>query len=166
MPVFDELRPTPDRARETLFNWLQPVIEGARCLDLFAGSGALGFEALSRGAAEVTMIENRRELAENLREQARQLQCHSLNIIHGDALQFLAGADTPYDLVFVDPPFSLDLHEKTCQLLLDSGCLQKTALVYLETDGNIPVLPEFEVYKQSKAAAVNFALLRGSQQAP
>ncbi len=112
------------------------------------------------------MVESRRELADNLQEHARQLQCESLNIVHGDALQYLAGVDTLFDVVFIDPPFSLDLHEKICQLLLDSGCLQKTALVYLETDGNIPVLPEFEVYKQSKAAAVNFALLRGSQQAP
>ncbi len=116
-------RPTPDRVRETLFNWLAPVIEKARCLDLFAGTGALGFEALSRGAAEVLCIEKDRQSVETLQDNKKLLQAHEMQIIQMDAMHWLASRAKlqveesaaqsnpflPFDIVFVDPPYAAQL---------------------------------------------------------
>ena len=110
------------------------------------------------------MIENRQAAADKLRQQAVEFGCDTVNVIQTDAFAFLQQPDSSYDLIFVDPPFKLNLYEKVCQLLIDSGCLQKTALVYLESDGNIPVLAEFEIYKQSRAGAVNFVLLKSCEE--
>ena len=110
------------------------------------------------------MVENRREVVDNLRQQAKLLQAENLDVIQNDAMKFLAQAKDKYHVVFIDPPFDLELHEKVCQLLLDTDCLQERALVYLESDGNIPVLSGFDVYKQNRAGAVNFALLRPGQE--
>ena len=107
LPVLDQpgLRPTPDRVRETLFNWLAPLITGARCLDLFAGSGALGFEAASRGAGRVVMIEKSANVVRVLRENRLLLDARQVEVIHADAGPWLAGQAEPFDLVFLDPPF-------------------------------------------------------------
>lgn len=135
LPVLDApgLRPTGDRARETLFNWLQGKTYGARCADLFAGSGALGFEAASRGARPVTLVERSRSLAESLRETASSLAADQVGIFEGDALGWLAQqAPASLDLVFVDPPFDTDLADRALEALAGSSVLADGALVYLE----------------------------------
>ena len=108
-PPSAELRPTPDRVRETLFNWLGQRLDGLDALDLFAGSGALGFEALSRGAARVVMVERDRRVADGLREAARELDARGADVVVGDALAFLARDTGSYDVVFVDPPYASDI---------------------------------------------------------
>ena len=130
VPVADVpgLRPTSERIRETLFNWLAPRIEGARCLDLFAGSGALGFEALSRGAASVVFVE-RDELAANmLQEATRALDAEGATLVRADARRFLETCPAHYfDLVFLDPPFADYPADELCTLLDASGCLTAAA---------------------------------------
>src|SRR6185312_11393174 len=107
VPDFPGLRPTPDRVRETLFNWLAPVIDGAQCLDLFAGTGALGIEALSRGAAQVDFVESDARLADLLRANLTRLK-QDAQVHVGDAMRHLAQVSSRYDLVFLDPPFAAD----------------------------------------------------------
>ena len=127
------LRPTGDRLRETLFNWLQFYLPGARCLDLFAGSGALGLEALSRGAGEVDFVELDRGAAKMLREQLSVLQAENAQVTNLPAEAFLAQPSRPYDLVFVDPPFAADLWDSTLAQLAEGGFLAEGALIYVET---------------------------------
>lgn len=120
LPVADRpgLRPTGDRARETLFNWLQQVIAGRRAIDLFAGSGALGFEAASRGAAEVVMLERDTELARSLRETAARLKVDAVQVEAVDALAWLGRAPVPrFDLAFIDPPFEANLWQAAADAL-------------------------------------------------
>ena len=106
-PDSEGLRPTPDRVRETLFNWLGQELDGERCLDLFAGSGALGFEAASRGAAHVVMVEQAPKVLAALQENAKMLRDPpGVEIIRGDALQYLASTKSKFDLIFLDPPFN------------------------------------------------------------
>lgn len=107
LPVRDSegLRPTTDRVRETLFNWLMPVIRDANCLDCFAGSGALGIEALSRYAASATLIELDKHNARQLSENLAQLKIHNAQVINANTLTYLANSGTPFDVVFLDPPF-------------------------------------------------------------
>jgi len=132
VPDVEGLRPTGDRLRETLFNWLQPEIVGSRCLDLFAGSGALGFEAASRGAIEVTLVEPDRLAAATISRAIETLQASdSVGLERGTANAWLADSTRPYDIVFVDPPFNL-----ACQIdmlrQLATGHLADEALVYVE----------------------------------
>src|SRR5580765_815361 len=108
VPGAPGLRPTPDRVRETLFNWLMPVIAGARCLDLFAGTGALGIEALSRGAAAADFVEADAQLADLLRANLLRLK-QAARVVRSDALRFLGETDVRYDVVFLDPPFGAAL---------------------------------------------------------
>ena len=131
MPDFVGLRPTPDRVRETLFNWLQPVIADARCLDLFAGSGMLGLEALSRGAGRVVAVDRERGAVASLQQAAATLGTDRIDVLRGDAMDYLAGDPVPFDVVFLDPPFRSGLLPG----LLDAvtgGWLTKPAWVYLE----------------------------------
>ena len=133
LPVLDAdgLRPTGDRVRETLFNWLQNRIEGRRVLDLFAGSGALGFEAISRGAAEAVLVENHAPAAALLRASRERLKADRLHVVQSDALAWLTGnAGQRFDLVFLDPPFASDLWPRLWPLLLPM--LNDGALVYVE----------------------------------
>lgn len=136
LPVPDApgLRPSGDRVRETLFNWLQPHIQGARCADLFAGTGALGFEAASRGAGEVTLVERSANLADVLRHTAESLQAANVQIVHADALDWL-GAQAPgsLDIIFVDPPFDTHLGKNTLERVSESRALASGGLVYLES---------------------------------
>jgi 16S rRNA (guanine966-N2)-methyltransferase len=128
------LRPTGDRIRETLFNWLAPVIEGARCADLFAGSGALGLEALSRGAAHCDFVDTNSAALAQIAGHLRTLDAeHAGNCHRVTAQQFLQQAVLPYDIVFVDPPFKLQMVETVCALLAGSRLLTSNALVYVET---------------------------------
>jgi len=162
-PSNDAIRPTPDRVRETVFNWLQNDIAGARCLDLFAGSGALGFEALSRGAAFTTFVEQGGEIGRYLRTAAEQLGTKQMEVHVSDALQWLAGAAQPFDVVFLDPPFGSGLLPAVCERLEEHGWLKPTALIYMESaaqDG-APRLPgSWELVKSKTAGQVGYHLAR------
>ena len=129
-PSAAELRPTPDRVRETLFNWLQGVIGAARCLDLFAGSGALGLEALSRGAAEVVFVEREPRVAAALKATLAALGSGRSAVVTGDAFRYLAGAPRPFDVVFLDPPFAQGRLPELCTLL-ENGGMARAARVRL-----------------------------------
>jgi 16S rRNA (guanine966-N2)-methyltransferase len=155
------VRPTPNRVRETLFNWLQPVIAGARCLDLFAGSGALGFEAASRGAAEVVLVERSELVARNLEQNAGSLRAAQVRVHRADALRWLSRTGEPFDIVFLDPPFDETLLGSSCALLNGNGWLRPRSLVYLEagTHQDFPVLPEgWELVRDKRAGQVRYAL--------
>jgi len=128
------LRPTTQRVRETVFNWLQPWIQGARCLDLFSGSGALGFEAASRGAADVWLVERDRSVATQLEGTAERLGEPGVHIVHADARAFLTRSASRFDIVFLDPPFRSELLENTCKTLEVRGWLVPRALIYLEAE--------------------------------
>ncbi len=128
------LRPTPARVRETLFNWLQYEIVGKHCLDLYAGSGALGFEAASRGARSVVQVENNIQACRSLKDNALALSATRITAVQSDVLRYLAGEAQAFDVVFLDPPFGLDLVVQTCQLLEQNGWLAKHARIYVETE--------------------------------
>ncbi len=134
------LRPTADRLRETLFNWLQFEIEGARCLDLFAGSGALGLEALSRGAAFVRFVDQAQAVVRQLRENLGLLGVNEqAEVVRGDAARLLRGRpERPFDLVFLDPPYVLRTLPKLCHLLEENGWLADAAWIYLEQESHRP----------------------------
>lgn len=135
LPVLNSpgLRPTTDRVRETLFNWLAPVIQGARCLDCFAGSGALGLEALSRHARSATLLEYKRLVAQQLEKNLALLQSHG-EVINSNTLIWLAGNSKPFDVVFLDPPFRQGLMAGTATLLEQQGWLADEAWIYLEVE--------------------------------
>jgi 16S rRNA (guanine966-N2)-methyltransferase len=160
------LRPTPDRIRETLFNWLQHAVAGARCLDLFAGSGALGLEALSRGAKELAFVEQAVPAARALRVQLTRLGAGSrAHVFEMGAARFLRNTGEPFDIVFLDPPFgSQALAEYVPQL--DAGNWVKAGgLVYLENErgAGAPVLPpHWELLKSKSAGEVGYHLARAA----
>jgi 16S rRNA (guanine966-N2)-methyltransferase len=160
------LRPTSERVRETLFNWLAPRIQGAHCLDLFAGTGALGFEALSRGAGEITFVEKSRLAVRMLERNAAKLGATGATICRGDALEFLRTASgQSYDVVFLDPPFAENLLEEACEHILAAGILADGAVVYLEQGRNqpLPTLPGgWEILKDRTAGQVRYLLIRAS----
>ncbi len=154
------LRPTPDRLRETLFNWLQGRLAGARCLDLFAGSGALGLEALSRGAGECVFVERDRRAADSLRRHCQQLGA-SARVHCRDALDWLqTPPQSPFELVFLDPPFHRNLAGPCLQALLANGWLAAHARIYLETETTANELPPgLRVEKEKHAGQVLSRLL-------
>jgi 16S rRNA (guanine966-N2)-methyltransferase len=165
LPVADvaELRPTSERIRETVFNWLAPEIEGSRCLDLFAGTGVLGLEALSRGAAETVFVERSGEASDVLRRSIRHLGTTSATVVCGDALDYLRhAAPSPMDIVFLDPPFAGQSAEQLCSLLDSRNWLARRASIYLEQDArrSIPPLPRgWTVRREKKAGNVRYSLL-------
>ncbi|MCC5792296.1 MAG: 16S rRNA (guanine(966)-N(2))-methyltransferase RsmD [Legionellaceae bacterium] len=126
------LRPTTARVRETLFNWLMRDIAGARCLDAFAGSGALGFEALSRGASEVVLLENNPKVYAHLQKTAAQFSDPAVHVLLEDALRFMARQNVPFDIVFLDPPFAKQYWSDCIDALLQGACLGREALLYVE----------------------------------
>jgi 16S rRNA (guanine966-N2)-methyltransferase len=155
------LRPTPDRVRETLFNWLQADISGAKCLDLFAGSGALGFEAASRGAESVTMLDRDVETVTMLKKNAQLLQAETVQISGDDAIQYLRSNGQKFDVVFIDPPYQADLVVPCCELLEQQHCLSNHAKIYLEYDvlDELKGLPEnWHCEKNKKAGQVAYQL--------
>ncbi len=164
------LRPTSERIRETLFNWLAPNIAGARCLDLYAGTGALGFEALSRGAGSAVFVENSKQAAASLRHNIDVLGATTATVIEGDALQFLSRTTTgPFDIVFLDPPFASNALDELCRLLARSGLLAADALVYLEDDRKRPevALPDgWHVLKCKQAGNVRYMLAAAKARTP
>lgn len=162
IPARSGVRPTGDRIRETLFNWLAPIIDGARCLDLFAGSGALGLEALSRGAGPTVFVESDEAAARQLERSLEQLGCDDANVIHGDALRFLRGAPQRFDIVWLDPPFGEIGLGNLCTLL-ERGWLAPGARIYLEMrrQGELPELPPgWAVERDKTAGQVRYVLAR------
>lgn len=176
----DGLRPTAERIRETLFNWLAPFVHGADCLDLFAGSGALGLEALSRGAATVLFVEKSRTAAAQLRSSIKTLDADGATVLETDARRWLQQRsdkrfnDRPggrfedrqkFDIVFVDPPFADGGHDELCRLLAERQCLKSGAHIYLEQDReqSLPSLPPgWELLKDKTAGNVRYSLARAA----
>lgn len=134
VPDLPGLRPTPDRVRETLFNWLSPVIVGARCLDLFAGSGALGFEALSRGAGVVEMVDQSLKVVTLLQNQLMQFKEERGLAYQATVPEGLRPVEIPFDIVFLDPPYQSELLLSCCDYLEHAGYLAASAYIYLEAD--------------------------------
>jgi 16S rRNA (guanine966-N2)-methyltransferase len=162
VPELPGLRPTPERVRETLFNWLAPVLEGARVLDLCAGTGALGIEALSRGAAAAVFVEPDARAARALRDNLARLKVAGADVAVMDAQGFLCGAARPFDLVFLDPPFAANLWTALAQGLEQGGWLAERAWIYVESPRDLaPVLPaHWGLHREGRAGEVRFALYR------
>ncbi|MEM9057258.1 MAG: 16S rRNA (guanine(966)-N(2))-methyltransferase RsmD [Pseudomonadota bacterium] len=161
-PDGQDLRPTGDRVRETLFNWLAPLIEGARCLDLYAGSGALGLEALSRGAASCTFVDTDSRACAAIAEHLALLDATGGEVVRADALQILRRApERPFDLVLLDPPFAADHLSELCTLLESHDWLVGGARVYLECPAAAgePALPDnWSISRSGRAGNVGFFL--------
>jgi 16S rRNA (guanine966-N2)-methyltransferase len=152
-PERDGLRPTPDRVRETVFNWLAPRLAGARCLDLFAGSGAFGFEALSRGAARAVLVERDAKALTALHDNRQRLQAETAEIVAGDALEFLNRPVEPFDIVFLDPPYASGLLAPCLARLAERGWVRPGGFIYLEApEGQPPALPAGWTLMRSKTA--------------
>jgi 16S rRNA (guanine966-N2)-methyltransferase len=155
-PPAAQLRPTPDRVRETLFNWLGQRLDGLACLDLFAGSGALGFEALSRGASRAVMVESDRIVAQALRDNVKLLEAQGAQVVHGDAFAYLKGPGEKFDLAFLDAPYASDLAARAMEKLpprLNAG-----ARVYVETSTPLEAGPPWAALREDRAGAVRYAL--------
>jgi 16S rRNA (guanine966-N2)-methyltransferase len=160
-PAVALIRPTPDRVRETLFNWLGARIGGARCLDLFAGSGALGLEALSRGAAAVTFVEHDSSAVRALAATLSAWGAQGARVERADALRFLAGTPQPCDVVFLDPPFGSGLLGAAAAALEQGGWLKPAALIYVECAAREgpPALPaSWRALKAKRAGEVGYHL--------
>jgi len=156
------LRPTADRVRETLFNWLQTNLPGARVLDAYAGSGALGFEAASRGATEVLMLERDPRVVAALKHSRAELGAEGVHIRRGNALQCLAGDQGPWDLVFLDPPFGQGLAGQSLSAIRESNCLAPEGRVYLEVEADLDLRPDLEgwrILRDRRAGDVRYLLL-------
>lgn len=159
-PSTPGLRPTPDRVRETLFNWLSPYIHGARCLDVFAGSGAMGFEALSRGASHSVMLDASGPVVNALINNAQLLKTIQVETHCVDSLKYLANiGPQPFDIIFLDPPYSLDLLQPCLTLLIKNQFLKPGTIIYVEDNKPIPDFEGFEKHRESKASSVYCALL-------
>ena len=162
-PQRENLRPTPDRVRETLFNWLQADVPGSSCLDMFAGSGALGFEAASRGAGEVVMIEQDRDAASALTRNIKLLDASNIQLVIADAIEWLKNNQRAFDIVFLDPPYKADLLGKCCEILEGGQSLAENAKIYLEHalgDDKIVIPESWECLKHKSAGQVTYKLFR------
>jgi len=162
-PDSEGLRPTSDRVRETLFNWLAPVITDARCLDLFSGSGALSFEALSRGAEHVTLIDASSKVSRQLQNNLHELQCENAKVLTTNAINWLKEeniTEKPFDVVFLDPPFNQQLMAPSCELLESQGLVEEGSYIYIETEANLPLhLPQsWHIHREKKAGQVAYYL--------
>jgi len=157
LPDAEGLRPTPDRVRETLFNWLGQTLYGRTCLDLFAGSGALGFEAASRGAERVVMVERNPAVLRALQDNVKKLGCANVFIQGQDGLEFVSRDAQQYDVIFLDPPFQSDYLPRLLEILPQR--LNKNGVVYVESGAAITVPPPWQVIKSGKAGQVHYQLL-------
>ncbi len=163
-PALEGVRPTADRVRETLFNWLQPVIQGARCLDLFAGSGALGLEALSRGAASVTFVDRQPVVVRAIAAHLEVLGCSDGVAVCARTEMFLRSAVGSFDIIFLDPPFTQDVLPGLCQIIDDEHCLSPGGRVYLEHPAAAapPALPPgWQLLRSARAGNVRYHLAAG-----
>jgi 16S rRNA (guanine966-N2)-methyltransferase len=164
VPDLPGLRPSGDRSRETLFNWLQMYIHGARCVDLFAGSGVLGLEAASRGAAQVTLVEKSRLAAQDLRASLERLKAERVAVIETDAITWLADCDPQtMDIVLIDPPFGTGLENRSLELLTAGNCVSPGGFAYIETAREAPAIvptPGWEIVKEKALGEVRMQLLK------
>ncbi|AYY82930.1 MULTISPECIES: 16S rRNA (guanine(966)-N(2))-methyltransferase [Proteus] len=163
LPVLDSqgLRPTTDRVKETLFNWLMPIIQDARCLDCFAGSGGLGIEALSRYARETTFIEYERPVAKQITANLALLNADNGHVIQDSALSVLAKQGTPYNVVFLDPPFHKGMLSDTIQLLENNGWLAQDCYIYIEEEvkaQTYTIPPHWTLHREKIAGQVAYRL--------
>ncbi|MBI6547217.1 16S rRNA (guanine(966)-N(2))-methyltransferase [Xenorhabdus lircayensis] len=161
VPDSDGLRPTTDRVRETLFNWLMPTIQGARCLDCFSGSGALGFEALSRYASHATLIEYDSNVAKQLSANLALLKAENANVVQGNALQYLNGAGTPFNVIFLDPPFRKGMLTEAIRLLEANGWLAEESWIYVEAESEssaTEVPSNWQLHREKAAGQVAYRL--------
>jgi 16S rRNA (guanine966-N2)-methyltransferase len=161
------VRPTPNRIRETLFNWLAPFIVDARCLDLFAGSGALGLEALSRGASDVIFVDQSTVVVKHLRAILKDASVIASVAKQSSALSYLSQPpEKPFDIIFLDPPFNQNLIEPCCALVEQNNWLSPHAYIYIETEAELDVsglLPaDWELYRSKKAGQVGYHLARAN----
>lgn len=158
------LRPTPDRVRETLFNWLTPVVRGGRCLDLFAGSGVLGFEAASRSAGRVILVDNNPTVTQLLQENAEMLGATCVQVVTADGPSFLQGPHESFDIVFLDPPFREGLLAGCIRQLESGDWLAAEAWIYIEAERSLhleSLLPDnWELYRSKTAGQVAYHLVR------
>lgn len=157
-PDAEGLRPTPDRVRETLFNWLGQTLYGRTCLDLFAGSGALGFEAASRGAERVVMVEKNLPVCRAIKDNVAKLACANIAVRHQDGLEFVRRDSTQFDVIFLDPPFQSDCLPRLLEMLPKN--LTENGLVYVETGAPIEFSPDWQVVKSGKAGQVWYQLIQ------
>jgi 16S rRNA (guanine966-N2)-methyltransferase len=158
-PSLDGLRPTGDRIRETLFNWLTADLPASRCLDLFAGSGALGLEALSRGADQVTLIEQNHTAANYLRQHLSTLGTEAGKIVQADTLTWLQQHPVPMDIVFIDPPFQADLWPDVFKAL-EGGWLKSGSAIYVEAPRDYTIAPpsNWSLHREKHTGHVSFRL--------
>ncbi len=162
-PPVEAIRPTPDRVRETVFNWLQQDVAGAHCLDLYAGSGALGLEALSRGAARVVFVDADQAVCWHLSRTLAQLGCDRGQVACADAARYLGGVPQPFDIVFLDPPFAGNALADTCCRLDERDWLRMGGLAYLEAPAiaGVPGLPAgWTLLRSKRAGEVGYHLAR------
>jgi len=161
-PAVDGLRPTGDRIRETLFNWLAPELAGARCLDVFAGSGALGLEALSRGASYSLLLERDHLAAQSLRNNLQLLKASAGHLVQTDSLHYLRQGNSgePFNLVFIDPPFALNLWAGVIDALEQGHWLAEDASLYIEMPRNqlIATPPNWRLHRDKQAGQVSYRL--------
>jgi 16S rRNA (guanine966-N2)-methyltransferase len=166
-PDIDGLRPTGDRIRETLFNWLAPEIQGSRCLDLFAGSGALGIEALSRGADTSVLVERDTKAAAHLKANLEILKAEQGRVVHADALGLLqkGNTDAPYHIIFIDPPFQLHLWQSVIDALEAGNWLADNATLYIESGRDDEYQPpiNWQLHRDKHAGAVSYRLFYREQ---
>jgi 16S rRNA (guanine966-N2)-methyltransferase len=168
LPVLmaDGLRPTTDRVKETVFNWLMPYIQDANCLDCFAGSGGLGFEAISRGASSAILVELNKSAAQQLNDNKALLKASNIRVIQQNALNFLHNNQQAYSLVFIDPPFRKGLAQKAAELLVEKG-LTDEALIYveMEADDNLQIMPShWHLLKEKVAGKVIYRLYQNGSE--
>jgi 16S rRNA (guanine966-N2)-methyltransferase len=159
------LRPTTDRVRETIFNWLQFDIAQSRCLDLFAGSGALGLEAASRGAETVTLVEKNIQAVHYLTDNCRLLAAENCRVVLASAEQFIANNQEQYDIIFLDPPYKANLWTEISEQLMESGLVAPSAYIYLEcpAKGDLPTLPnQWQLKKDKKAGVIRYCLFQNT----
>lgn len=165
VPASEGLRPTPDRVRETLFNWLQMSITGADCLDLFAGTGALGFEAASRGARLSVLVEQDRHQVDLLNEQLRIFAADNIRVVCANAIPWLERTSESFDIIFLDPPFRSDLLMDALTILSSRAILRDSGLVYVEQAKGEELPPDWQIYKETRAGQVVARLLKQPQAA-
>lgn len=157
-PDAEGLRPTPERVRQTVFNWLGQDLTGQTCLDLFAGTGVFGFEALSRNAKETVMVENASVAVKALKQNQALLEAKNCQIINADVMHFLAGNQQKFDIIFCDPPYQQSWVDKLLPLLSDH--LNEGGILYCEAEFEIKSNAHWQVTKQSKAGNVYYHLLK------
>ena len=165
LPVLDVegLRPTPSRVREIIFSWIKDSLGNAKVLDLFAGSGALGLEAYSRGAKDVTLVELDKDNSSNLKVIAKSMSYDEIHVINEDALHFLENVSSTFNIVFIDPPYKLNIYKDVLTSLLKRNLINENSIVYVEMqNGSSQSVPGYEIFREHSAGNAKYSLWRKS----